>query len=819
MATLAPNPRSTPITLASETEGPFDVGFRLFEADSITVYVNGVSRTDWTLTATFVGGYDDSATILFTNPLSNGDTLLIDGWLTPARNADYLRGDPGLTDQMNTELPRAWAALQELKREAGRSIRAFDDLPPFEVINDRVLSFRDGAPVLELTYDQVLLAEGYSQSAGGFASAAAGSAASAALYDGPKFDRVAAMLADAELTYTAGSASSVEAGDVVSVREAGFGFAVQPAGAAAHNPVTTPDGWWLQTAAPGLIKTRGFQVPTGGFDIRQFGAKCDGSNDSAAINAALLVASGCATYTDIGDPFKAAASAPLHLPSGKIGFTETLVLQPYVHLIGGGHNNSILHRIGGTGHSLQSVNFDALEADPLAAALPPGIGLQGLTVMDGAYTDGPSTGYGVALHGFARQINDVVVFCPKREKGLYVAGSREASAAVSGISSLYPWRVVEDVLDQVWAVRNGGDGITLKTNDMHFGRIWSAVNRGRGVVLSGNSMHGDYLHAYSNYLWNAYINGPEISITELEVRDGLEGGAALLANDIYIGKLRANNNKRFLDGAWTHTPTIGYADQPDLLIANRNIGIKNADITVSRGGVGILYDNTLTGSVISHTDISAWLDAPSSGTYVGKGVGVKFAVAGYPNRLKAQFRSFNDASALGVHIITGAGQTGLDLHIDVAEYGSGKLFTALKLDAGVFKSDVKIHGNSSQITDLKTGVDFDATNRVAVFDRASNRQVSRININTANIAVDSTGVKTATITIAGGWIGGQTPVANAGTVLATLLPSGAYHDFVADPPLITIGATTITVAVNIRTASATAGATARVNVFAMIGMM
>lgn len=55
---------------------------------------------------------------------------------------------------------------------------------------------------------------------------AAASAASAALYDGPWLDDVAALLADTALTYTAGQPGTVVAGDIVRTRAEGFAYRV-----------------------------------------------------------------------------------------------------------------------------------------------------------------------------------------------------------------------------------------------------------------------------------------------------------------------------------------------------------------------------------------------------------------------------------------------------------------------------------------------------------------------------------------------------------------------------------------------------------------
>lgn len=133
MATVSALPRTNRITLTSDSAGPFEVGFRLFAADALDVYVDGITRTDFTVNATFVNGYDDNATILFTSALEEGMAIQIDGALTPARQDDYING-PGLTALMNIELGRVWAALSEINRKVGTAVRGFDQIDPIDGI-------------------------------------------------------------------------------------------------------------------------------------------------------------------------------------------------------------------------------------------------------------------------------------------------------------------------------------------------------------------------------------------------------------------------------------------------------------------------------------------------------------------------------------------------------------------------------------------------------------------------------------------------------------------------------------------------------------
>lgn len=135
MATLASTPRTTTVTLATASAGPFNVGFRLFDEDTLEVYVDGGVRGDYTLSANFNGGFDDAATISFPTALAIGTVIVIDSALTPRRDSDYLAGDPSLVTKLNVELARIWSALADLKRDTRRSLRGFADLPAYSEFN------------------------------------------------------------------------------------------------------------------------------------------------------------------------------------------------------------------------------------------------------------------------------------------------------------------------------------------------------------------------------------------------------------------------------------------------------------------------------------------------------------------------------------------------------------------------------------------------------------------------------------------------------------------------------------------------------------
>ena len=117
-----------------------------------------------------------------------------------------------------------------------------------------------------------------SKSAKTWAGEASVSAAQAALYDGPRLNTVPSLIADTVLSYTAGPGKTVVAvGSYVTTRAEGFAYQVAASGAVDQH-VTTAGGVKLYVL-PGKS----------GYDIRAFGAPCNGSDDdTAAINMAVM---------------------------------------------------------------------------------------------------------------------------------------------------------------------------------------------------------------------------------------------------------------------------------------------------------------------------------------------------------------------------------------------------------------------------------------------------------------------------------------------------------------------------------------------------
>lgn len=127
MATVS-LPRTNRFTLASTSAGPFLVGFRLFSATGLQVYINGLPTTAFTVAFNPIDGYDDNATITFTVPQTSGTVVQIDGDEVPARAADYVNPDPNLTQKLNADLGRLAAAVADLYTKLQRTVRALDPI-------------------------------------------------------------------------------------------------------------------------------------------------------------------------------------------------------------------------------------------------------------------------------------------------------------------------------------------------------------------------------------------------------------------------------------------------------------------------------------------------------------------------------------------------------------------------------------------------------------------------------------------------------------------------------------------------------------------
>jgi hypothetical protein len=158
MTTVPASTRTTTYTLASASAGPFLVGFRIFD-ETLIVKVNGVVRADYTVDATFVGGYTDTASITFDDDLAIADVIVIDGDMPVARGAEYLNPDPNLTGKINIEQGRQWAAMQQAVRDIGRLQASLDFIAGYEDNGSGVRAFGaigDGTFSDQIAFDAAL---------------------------------------------------------------------------------------------------------------------------------------------------------------------------------------------------------------------------------------------------------------------------------------------------------------------------------------------------------------------------------------------------------------------------------------------------------------------------------------------------------------------------------------------------------------------------------------------------------------------------------------------------------------------------------------
>lgn len=133
MSQVPRSTRTTTVTLATTSAGPFDLSFRLFDAESIKVYINGIETLAFTLSrATFLDGYADDAQVTLTVAEPPATVIVIDSAFVARREEAYLNGN-GLVDNLNVEQARQWGAIQDLQRDVSRSVRGLTPNDPVTV--------------------------------------------------------------------------------------------------------------------------------------------------------------------------------------------------------------------------------------------------------------------------------------------------------------------------------------------------------------------------------------------------------------------------------------------------------------------------------------------------------------------------------------------------------------------------------------------------------------------------------------------------------------------------------------------------------------
>ena len=256
MALVSNTPRTTTLTPAAGLTGPFQIGFRLFDTDEVRVYQGG-RRVTASVTATFIDGYTDSATITLAQP-STGEPIRIDGAMRTDRQDDLIPTDPRLIQLLNNEFARLWAALSEVRRDADRSVRGFTPVEPLTHETGRLLIATPDGYGMGPTADEIANAQTYAERAEAAATLIGG-----ALERYPDLPSVLAQPI----------APSI--GNIIETQREGFTYEVLPSSTGAH----------LTTAAPAYLKVLN---KDGAYNARAFDVRGDGTaNDSAKVQTAV----------------------------------------------------------------------------------------------------------------------------------------------------------------------------------------------------------------------------------------------------------------------------------------------------------------------------------------------------------------------------------------------------------------------------------------------------------------------------------------------------------------------------------------------------
>jgi hypothetical protein len=217
----------------------YSVNFPYISQSHVKVYVAGVLVTNYTWT--------NSSQITFAVAPANGVSVLIRRVTPSSPLVDFTAKSRWQTSDLNLSTRQALYLAEEASNA--------------DLVDD----------VLAL----VGTATTSATSASASASAAAASAASAIAVAVRDIKDLATLLADTSLTYTTGLSGSVVTGDPIRARTEGFAYTVAASGASNHH-ITTAGGVKLYV-----------QPGQSGYNVKAFGAKADGSNDSAAIQKAI----------------------------------------------------------------------------------------------------------------------------------------------------------------------------------------------------------------------------------------------------------------------------------------------------------------------------------------------------------------------------------------------------------------------------------------------------------------------------------------------------------------------------------------------------
>lgn len=409
MVTVAKTPRVTTVVPSVLTAGPFYIGFRLFEKDAVEVYINGTRRTDFTVLATFVNGYDDSAFILLNAPVPAGVSIRIDGAMRSGRASEYKPTDPSVIQKINIEFARVWAMLLELRRDGNRALRSSMEGPVATLAEGQTVmwtseGFKPG-PDVERIYNAQATAAAQTAEAAAQATAATAQAAVAAAQATAAGQAASAALTTADQATTAAQTATTAAQAAANFAQAAAAQTVADLGALIAISPNPPVGTTILTRAEGfgyrVVSSDPDRTTTGGALLRvtnggplAYGAIGNGvTNDSAAfakfesrqsgkvvdLEGRTFVVSGFPTLNSYHNGF---------FRIGGVSYPAALkLLREWGNIVAAG--DGALKNFGPTSTSSQSLIVMGKDAG--AAAAPNASG--GVVIGDGAHEFSPFIPY------------------------------------------------------------------------------------------------------------------------------------------------------------------------------------------------------------------------------------------------------------------------------------------------------------------------------------------------------------------------------------------------------------------------------------------
>lgn len=128
MSITSPDDRiSTYNPVVATTE--FAAGFPIYDNDDIAVYHNGVERSDFTISATYIAGVSVDARAVFSVGITGKVEVV--GARSPRRSSEFNAGAPLPTRDQNLALNTIVAESQEARRDILRSFKApYGTVPP-----------------------------------------------------------------------------------------------------------------------------------------------------------------------------------------------------------------------------------------------------------------------------------------------------------------------------------------------------------------------------------------------------------------------------------------------------------------------------------------------------------------------------------------------------------------------------------------------------------------------------------------------------------------------------------------------------------------